>query len=103
MAALAALGDADHLARTTALNTSERERVRAGLERLGYQAAPSKGNFLFFDARESATALSERLLRQGVIVKPWKQPGYESFIRTSIGRAQENDNFLTALSQTRDR
>jgi histidinol-phosphate aminotransferase len=63
----------------------------------GLRVAPSKGNFLFIDTRQNGTAIAERLLKQGVIVKPWKQRGYESFVRVSIGLAEENDLFVEAL------
>jgi histidinol-phosphate aminotransferase len=41
--------------------------------------------------------VAEALLKRGVIVKPWKQPGFETFIRVSIGSALENDQFLEAF------
>jgi histidinol-phosphate aminotransferase len=97
-AALAALGDPDHVADVVALALGERARLRQELEARGYRVAPSKGNFLFFDAGCDAGELSERLLQQGVIVKPWKQPGYTRFIRVSMGSIAENDHFLTALA-----
>ena len=96
-AALAALEDRDHLAQSVALAVEERERLREALVTLGYRIAPSLCNFLFFDSGEDGSALAERLLSQGVIVKPWKQPGYEAFVRVSIGAPGENDQFLAAL------
>ena len=100
-AALAALGDPSHVAAVVALALGERDRVRTGLVGRGYRVAPSKGNFLFFDAGSDAGTASEKLLRHGVIVKPWKQDGYRTFIRVSIGSPQENDHFLEALAVTR--
>jgi histidinol-phosphate aminotransferase len=96
-AALAALQDHSHLAEVISLAITERKRVRAALEQRGYFVAPSKGNFLFFDSRQNAGMVSERLLHHGVIVKPWKQAGYETYVRVSIGSAEENDQFLDAL------
>lgn len=98
-AALAALGDEAHVETVTALAIAERQRLRGELERRGFRVAPSKGNFLFFDSGADATAVSERLLAQGVIVKPWKQPGYTSFLRVSLGTPAETDHFLAALDQ----
>lgn len=95
--ALLVLGDAAHLRETVALATSERQRVRAMLLAQGLRVAPSKGNFLFIDTGQNGAAVAENLLKRGVIVKPWKQSGYESFIRVSIGRAEENDLFVEAL------
>lgn len=96
-AAIAALGDEDHLARTVALAISERARLSSALMKRGLKVAPSKGNFVFFDCETDASIFAEQLLAVGVIVKPWKQTGYTRFIRVSIGSVAENDQFLNAL------
>jgi histidinol-phosphate aminotransferase len=97
-AALSALADEDHLARVVALAKAERERVERFLRGKGLEVAPSKGNFLFFNCRCNATAFVEGLLRQGVIVKPWKQQDFDTYVRVSIGSPSENDQFMEALS-----
>lgn len=97
-AALAALADPAHLGLSVAMALSERDRIGQALLDLGYRVAPSKCNFLFFDAGRDATVLAEALLARGVIVKPWKQPGFETFVRVSIGSPVENDHFLAALA-----
>ena len=99
VAALAALEDTLHMEKCVALTIAERERVRAALTELGYQISPSIANFLFFDAREDASALAERLLPQGVIVKPWREPGYKQHVRVSVGLPRSNDLFLSALKK----
>ena len=97
-AALLALDDPGHVDSVVALSRSERDRVGAFLTARGLTVVPSKGNFLFFDCGRDSGEFVEGLLRQGVIVKPWKQPDYTSFIRVSIGSAAENDHFMAALS-----
>ncbi len=97
-AAGAALDHPQSVAEAAALVRRERPRLKAAMEALGLRVLPSKGNFLFFDAGRPATALAEALLDKGVIIKPWKQPGYESWLRVSIGSEADNDQFLTALS-----
>jgi histidinol-phosphate aminotransferase len=59
--------------------------------------APSATNFLFVHMRRANGPVAESLLRHGVIVKPWKEAGYEEFIRVSIGNAADNQLFLQAL------
>ena len=66
---------------------------------MGYQCSPSVANFLFFDAREDASALADKLLSHGVIVKPWREPGYRQHVRVSIGLPRSNDLFLAALKK----
>jgi histidinol-phosphate aminotransferase len=99
IAAAAALEDSLHVEKCVVLTIAERDRVRAELTLLGYGSAPSVANFLFFDAREDASALAEKLLPYGVIVKPWREPGYTEHIRVSIGLPQSNDLFLAALKK----
>ena len=41
--------------------------------------------------------MTEALLKQGVIIKPWKEPGFEHFLRVSIGTEKDNARFVTAL------
>lgn len=98
-AALAALADEAHLARVVALAKAERTRVENFLRSKGLDVAASRGNFLFFNCGQNASDFAEGLLREGVIVKPWKQEGFVDYLRVSIGAPAENDHFMSALSQ----
>ena len=44
--------------------------------------------------------VTEALLRQGVIIKPWKEPGFEHLLRVSIGNDNDNARFVQALLTT---
>lgn len=92
-----ALSDRAHLAASVALARAERARMAEQLSARGLRVAPSAGNFLFVDTGRESAAVAEALLRHGVIVKPWRQEGYRSFIRVSAGAPRENDLFLAAL------
>jgi len=96
VAAIAALDDMPYVDRIVAYTTAERERMRCELESLGYRAAPSLANFLFVQAHENAGELAERLLRMGVIVKPWREPGFNDHVRVSVGSPEANAQFLSA-------
>lgn len=99
VAALAALQECNYVQECISRTSEERERVRRELNALGYQPAPSLANFLFFDARENAADLAQRLLPHGVIVKPWREPGFTEHVRVSIGSPRANDQFLAALAK----
>jgi histidinol-phosphate aminotransferase len=94
-AAVAALEDEEHVARSRTLNGTEMEKVRAGLEALNLKPLPSETNFLYFDAGRDGRLLFEALLRQGVIIRHIRGP----MVRVTIGRPEENEAFLTALRQ----
>ncbi len=63
----------------------------------GVRVAPSATNFLFLDLGRPNAPVNEALLAQGLIVKPWKEAGFEHFIRVSIGTEAENERFARAL------
>ncbi len=97
--AATALQNEDHMLRSVAKTVQHREEVATELKSRGYRVAPSLGNFVFIDVKTSAIDFAERLLRKGTIVKPWKQLGFENFIRVSIGAPQENAKFLSDLGE----
>lgn len=101
-AAVAALDDHAHLQRSVALIERERLRLSSALREAGFRVAPSLANFLFIDTGTDACSLVQALLRHGVIVKAWREPGYSTFIRMSLGLPDDNDLFLRALIQVRD-
>lgn len=101
VAAVAALNDMDFVRECISRTTVERARIAGKLRDLGYQPAPSLANFLFFHAREDASELAKRLFPYGVIVKPWREPGYTEHVRVSIGAPKHNDQFLAALALAR--
>jgi histidinol-phosphate aminotransferase len=100
-AAVAALEDTDYIRECICQTTAERARVAGKLRDLGYQPAPSLANFLFFNAHEDASELAKRLFPYGVIVKPWREPGFTEHVRVTIGSPNHNDQFLVALAQAR--
>ena len=97
-AAAASLRDHDFVARSRILNDAGMAQIRAGLERLGLSYIPSFGNFVSFRVGDAA-AVYQRLLEQGVIVRPvgnYEMPG---FLRVSIGLESANARFLQALEE----
>jgi histidinol-phosphate aminotransferase len=80
-----------------------REWMRAALVRVGRSPARSCANFLFFDCGEDATKLAGRMLEDGVIVKPWREAGYEACMRVSIGRPADNALFIESFERRRGR
>lgn len=94
--AAAALADPVHLGKSVALVARERPRVASGLASLGLGVIPSAGNFVLVDLGDStrAATLDAFLLRRGVIVRPVGNYGLGTFLRITIGLAEENDRLL---------
>ena len=99
-AATAALGDHEFVARSHALNRAGMAQLTTGFERLGFDYIPSHGNFVTFKAGDAAT-INEKLLRQGVIVRPIAGYGMPEWLRVTIGTESENRRFLDVLEQAR--
>ena len=92
-AALAALEDEAHVTASRSLTHSEMDKVRRGLQRLGFEALPSEANFLYFDAKKDGREVFNALLREGIIVRHIQG----SMLRVTIGLPDENQLFLSAL------
>ncbi|MFG9006952.1 histidinol-phosphate transaminase [Pseudomonas aeruginosa] len=95
--ALAALADHSHLIKGLQHVVEERKRMEHALNELGIQCVDSFANFLFFQTPFQADVVNEKLLSKGVIVKPWKEPGYTDWLRVSVGCSEDSNLFIAAL------
>jgi histidinol-phosphate aminotransferase len=95
-AALAALDDHEHVERARRTNADGFEFLTRELRRLGLATWPSDANFLLAEAKAGTY---ERLLREGVIVRPMAGFGLPDHIRITIGTAEENERLVKALER----
>ncbi|WP_412076091.1 histidinol-phosphate transaminase [Streptomyces xanthophaeus] len=98
-AAIAALGDHAHLADTVRRTALEIARVTERLRGAGLRVVPSSTNFLFIDTGHPADRVARELHRAGIIVKAWREPGYETYIRASLSTPEDNDVFVRCLTE----
>ena len=94
-AALAALDDDEHVARSRAVNQAGMEQITNGLRALGLAPISSEANFVYVDVGRDGRAVFDAMLRHGVIVRHIDG----RMIRVTIGQAEENRVFLGALAQ----
>lgn len=94
-AALAALGDDEHVADSRAVNEAGMEQMENGLRALGLMPLPSEANFIYFDVKRDGRQVFDALLREGIIVRHIEG----TMLRVSIGRSEENAAFLQALKK----
>jgi len=100
VAALASLDDPAEIANRRALNAEGLERLATTLREHDFEpASGAVGNFLYVDTGEDAQPLFERLLREGVIVRPLHGFGAPTAIRISVGTPEENAFFANALGR----
>ena len=98
-AAVAAMEDEAFLSHCLEINRAGMAQLTEGLGRLCIPYIPSFGNFVSFRIG-NATAMYQRLLRQGVIVRPIANYGMPDYLRVSVGMEDENRVFLRALEQS---
>ena len=104
-AAAVALRDREYL-ETIVVQT--RRRRTALVEHLTYLAdqvtvsvkvIPSHANFVFIETGVCSTAVSDRLMAQGIIAKPWVEEGFDTGLRITIGTEDDNARFIDAFRQ----
>jgi len=96
--ALAALDDDEFLQASYELNQRGMAQIVAGLEKLGLEVIKPHGNFVTFKVGDGA-GVNQKLLKQGVIVRPIGGYGLPEWLRVTIGTEPENARFLEALEQ----
>lgn len=100
-AAQAALADRDYLSQSVELNRAGMLQLEAGFAEQGIEYISSVANFITFKSPMDAMALNNRLLKQGIIVRPVANYGMTEHLRVSIGMPEENAQFLQALEVCR--
>ena len=100
LAALASMDDHAEIARRRALNAEGLASLAATLRQHGFEPAPGAvGNFLYVDVGEPVAPLYDRLLQQGVIVRPLTGFGSPTAMRVSVGTPDEIAFLGAALSR----
>ena len=97
-AAVASLADDDFVERSYALNQAGMAQLTQGFNKLGLEYIPSFANFVSF-AVKNAAQVNQKLLQNGVIVRPIANYEMPDYLRVSIGLFSENARFLEVLEQ----
>jgi histidinol-phosphate aminotransferase len=103
VAAVASVDDEAEIARRRAVNTEGLARLGSLLRDHGLDPVPSVGNFLYVETGHDAGELFERLLREGIIVRPLAGFGSPTAIRISVGTPEELDVLGAALGHVLQR
>jgi histidinol-phosphate aminotransferase len=98
-AALAALDDDAHVARSQEAARAGIDMLIEGTRRLGLRPYPSLGNFVLVDAGRDAEPLYQALLQKGVIVRPMSAWGLPRHVRISTGTHADTERALAVLAE----
>ncbi len=99
VAAAAALDDGDFVERTTRLNGSGIDYLSRELRALGIDVVPSDANFVL---ARTGPGVYERLLEEGVIVRPMGGFDMPDYVRISVGLPEENERLVKTLRRLRE-
>ncbi|PYM18932.1 MAG: histidinol-phosphate transaminase [Candidatus Rokuibacteriota bacterium] len=97
VAALAALEDEGHILECVRMIEAGRHFLYEEFDSLGIKYVPSRANFILVDVGRSAADVYQKLLHQGVIVRPMTPFGMETALRISVGTPEENRKLVKAL------
>ncbi len=97
VAALAALEDKEFRQEVLKRNDEGRRFLEQALQGMGFETVPSSTNFVLVDMKRDSKTIFEDLVKRGIIVRPgyiWDLP---TFIRITIGTADQNEMLIRAL------
>jgi histidinol-phosphate aminotransferase len=94
--ALAALDDREHVRRSLENNRQGLKYLTAEFARLGIEYVPSHANFILLRVGKGEDVFN-RLLAQGIIVRPMAGYQFPEYLRVTIGTMDENRKFIDGL------
>jgi len=98
-AAEIALTDEAHLKQAFFLNQQGLKQFETAFEKMDLNYIPSAGNFITVDVKKNGGEIYQKLLKEGVIVRPIGNYGMPTFLRISIGLPEENNRCIQALEK----
>jgi len=98
-AGLAAIRDVEHIEKTLRNNVAGAKYLAEKLTEMGLNVLPTWANFVYVEVGEDCIAVAKRLQSEGVIIRPLAGWGAKSAIRVTIGKSEENEQFVAAMKK----
>ncbi len=98
-AGIAALGDQAFIDQTVEIVKKGRLYLYEQLDRLGMHYWKSQGNFILLKPEMDTGQFEERMLEEGIMVRPVANFGAPGCVRVSIGIPEANEAFIAALEK----
>ena len=96
VAALAALGDGEHISKTKCLTSEGRNYLQQEFTKMNLTFVPSAANFVLVNVADGQ-AVFKTLLSKKIIVRELKGYNLPEWIRVSIGTMEQNRKCIAAL------
>ncbi len=98
-AAMASLDDMTHVLESVDMNNAGKQYLQAAFTEMNLSYLPTMGNFISVNVEQDGAALYQRLLEQGVIVRPVANYAMPEYLRITIGTQQQNERFIETLKR----
>jgi histidinol-phosphate aminotransferase len=98
VAALAALSDSEHLARSKRNVEEGRAYLEDQFRAMKLKFVPSAGNFVFVNVSDGP-AVFKKLLAMKIIVRPLLGYNLPQWLRITVGTMEQNEKCIAALKQ----
>lgn len=99
VAALGALEDEEHTRKTVELNYKSLSIMERCFEELGLEYVKSNANFVFVNTGRDSEAVSQELLKRGIVIKTGSIWGWNNWLRVSTGTVEQTEKFINALRE----
>lgn len=96
-AAVAALDDEEHIEKTVALNYESMGMMEKYFEDNNLEYIKSNSNFIFANVNTDSRVVFQKLLEQGVIIRPGYLWNWDNWIRISTGTIEQTEKFIEKL------
>jgi histidinol-phosphate aminotransferase len=98
--AMAAIEDQDYLNKISQAVIKTRESLVQTLNTLGFETIPSSANFIFTKhPKHDAAQLSSALREKHIIVRHFKLPKIDQYLRITIGTDEQCDALVKAIKE----
>lgn len=97
--AIAALTDNDHVSSSVKMNREGLAQLQSGFIGMGLSWIPSVANFICVNLNQPGLPVYQKLLHEGVIVRPVSNYGLPDYLRITVGSAEQNERVIYALNK----
>lgn len=99
-AGVAAFEDDAYFRKTCEQVMENRQLLNQALDKRGFKVLPSAGNFVFATHLDrSAEEIFQQLKNENILVRHFRQPRIESYLRITVGSEGEIQQLITALDR----
>jgi histidinol-phosphate aminotransferase len=96
-AAIAAIDDEEHIAKTVENNATEADKTTATIKDLGFRVPLTWANFVYCEIGQDAEPIAQQFRSKGIAVRPLKEWGASTALRITIGTPAQNKALVEAF------